>query len=176
MVEYVEGDMFNPDWGLDAVGHGCNAQGVMGLGVAADIRNRYPGILRAYQRALNDGVVLGEFHLWSASAHQIKWVYNLITQPVPGACADTLAITEAVVSMVRDAQRRKFTRVGVPLLGGGIGGLRYEEALNAIAAAAPTEGACTLVVFTKFLKGVGRPITYDGAPSARTTRDLEPDK
>lgn len=172
MVEYEKGDMFSPDWGLDAVGHGCNAMGVMGAGVAADVRNRYPGILRAYQVSLREGTSLGEYHLWHAPSHQVRWVYNLITQPTPGACADPQAITEAAAAMLADAQRRGFSRVGVPMLGAGLGGLRYEESLTAITAAVPLEGTCTLVIFTQFLKGVGRPDLYGNRSSTRTSREV----
>jgi len=34
--------------------HGCNAQGVMGSGVALAVKNKYPGAFRAYQEAYFD--------------------------------------------------------------------------------------------------------------------------
>lgn len=48
-IEYRKGDLFSTD--ITAIVHGCNAQGVMGSGVAKIVREKYP---KAYERYVNE--------------------------------------------------------------------------------------------------------------------------
>lgn len=47
MISYKHGNLLNVTEGV--IIHGCNAQGVMGSGVALAIKNKYPDAYRAYK-------------------------------------------------------------------------------------------------------------------------------
>lgn len=46
MIEYVNGDLIKTD--VDVIMHQCNCQGVMGSGIALQIRNKYPEVYEDY--------------------------------------------------------------------------------------------------------------------------------
>ena len=45
-IQYINGDIF--ETGIHHIMHGCNAQGVMGSGVAKAVRAKYPGAFTQY--------------------------------------------------------------------------------------------------------------------------------
>lgn len=54
--------------------HGCNCKGVMGSGVAAAIRNRWPDVYKAYrEKFLHDGLRLGDAVVVASSADRQRW-------------------------------------------------------------------------------------------------------
>lgn len=59
--------------------HGCNAQGVMGSGVALAIKRKFPGAYASYMKSFQDhGLTLGFPYLWQES--EKLWIWNAITQ------------------------------------------------------------------------------------------------
>lgn len=50
MIEYVKGDLFAEHHPI--IAHGCNAQGVMGSGVAKIIKEKWPGCYEKYKESL----------------------------------------------------------------------------------------------------------------------------
>ncbi len=63
--------------------HGCNAQGVMGSGVALGIKQKYPGAYDDYRFQFeNSGLELGRSYPWSPSNELVIW--NAITQNLYG--------------------------------------------------------------------------------------------
>lgn len=168
MLERVVGDLFHPDWGLDAIGHGCNALGMMGAGIALEIKRRFPEAYRVYARECREGTpTLGSFTWARNPIWVVGHVYNIITQPALGACASSEAITKGVKAVIIDAATRGIQRLGLPLLGAGIGGLRQEESEQAIELGysqaldnrgwRPHTSQMALVLFTEFYPNVGRP-------------------
>lgn len=64
--------------------HGCNAQGVMGSGVALGVKQTWPHVFQDYRRVFaEDGLVLGEAYPVLADKGLIVW--NAITQDAFGA-------------------------------------------------------------------------------------------
>lgn len=64
------------------IAHGCNALGIMGAGVAKQIKQTYPKAFEVYhQKHAREGLVLGEVVPW-VSADRI--VLNMITQQAFG--------------------------------------------------------------------------------------------
>lgn len=63
--------------------HGCNAQGVMGSGVALAVKQTYPEAYRAYMEVHNaGGLILGESYPVAVKADLCIW--NAITQNLYG--------------------------------------------------------------------------------------------
>jgi len=59
--------------------HGCNAQGVMGSGIALSIKNKWPEVFNAYRKKfLDSGLILGEVIYVKVAENLI--VANAITQ------------------------------------------------------------------------------------------------
>lgn len=57
MITYYNGDLLTSK--ADVIAHQCNMQGVMGSGVAKQIRETYPKVFEKYKQ----GVTTGGFHL-----------------------------------------------------------------------------------------------------------------
>lgn len=117
MIEFITGDLF-ADTTADAIAHGCNCRGVMGAGVAAQIRRLYPDAYEAYRSACE----AGSFSL--GSAQRVGRVWNLATQFDPGPFARLDAIDSAVRAMVAE---QGTGVVAMPRIGAGIGGLAWSD-------------------------------------------------
>ena len=134
----VTGDLFR--LGLPAIGHGCNCAGAMGAGIAREFKRRLPRMYREYWRRCQAGRFrLGDVFVWAADG---LVVYNLATQPLPRPPASLDAIDTSVRAALGDAHQRGLTRLGVPRLGAGLGGLPWSDVravLDAAAVAAPVD-------------------------------------
>lgn len=127
-ITYKTGDLLQAD--EFAIAHGCNAQGLMGAGVARLVRGTYPEVYEEYSRACRSGA----FRLGTAQAvwtdpmvhGQDRLVYNLCTQTLPGAHATPWGIFLSFGNMVEDANVRGIDTVAIPRIGAGIGGLDWE--------------------------------------------------
>lgn len=129
MIERHRGDMLSVQRGL--LVHGCNAQGVMGSGVALAIRRRYPGAFTAYS---NQAERLG-LHLGDVIFHVVKLghdgepslvVANAVTQQYYGREPDRLYLSydalSACFQKVAAYARRHGLPVHFPLIGCGLAG------------------------------------------------------
>lgn len=77
----VEGDLLSAAKGV--IIHGCNDKGVMGSGVAAGIRARFPGAYEVYREAFD----AGELKIGTMTVHQVSkdlWIINAVTQTLGG--------------------------------------------------------------------------------------------
>jgi O-acetyl-ADP-ribose deacetylase (regulator of RNase III) len=138
VITWRDGDLFAS--GLPALAHGVNCRGVMGAGIAVQFRQRWPGMYEAYRKrctkpgeispggAMFPGDVMPWQHAGSAM------VFNLATQPEPGACAQTWMITAAVGRMISMAWYDYYgiTDIGLPMIGCGIGGLHAGDLREAL--------------------------------------------
>jgi len=121
MITYRQGDLFAS--GLTALAHGVNCRGVMGAGIAAQFRDRYPGMYESYRRRCLRGAIRpGEVFPWQHDNGHV--IFNLATQDEPGPGARPWMITAAAGQMITQAHHEfGITEVGLPLIGCGIGGL-----------------------------------------------------
>ena len=53
MIKVIDGNLF--DSTASIICHQCNCQGVMGSGVAAEVKRRYPHVFNAYRKDYEDG-------------------------------------------------------------------------------------------------------------------------
>jgi O-acetyl-ADP-ribose deacetylase (regulator of RNase III) len=125
-IRVQEGDLF--DSGLPALAHGCNAQGVMGAGIAAQFRSRYPEMYREYRKWCHETLPsLGDVFVWTGDDVTI---FNLITQVDPGPEARSEAVAMAVANMLDYAEAAGIPEIGLPWIGCGIGGLKISVVRN----------------------------------------------
>lgn len=118
------GDMFaEVDKGF--IVHGCNAQGVMGSGVAKIIRDKYPTAYQVY-RSQDPHYILGE--VIPAKINDDLVIINAITQDLYGVNqvhADYDAIRQALKGSLHVATSRIFSapaELHMPFIGAGLGG------------------------------------------------------
>jgi len=120
VITYRDGDLFTS--GLPAIAHGVNCRGVMGAGIAAQFRQRWPDMYEAYRRYCASGLLApGDVFSWWPPQGII---FNLATQPGPGANAQPWMIAAAAGRMIQVAHDVfGITDIGLPMIGCGIGGL-----------------------------------------------------
>lgn len=123
-VEYHTGDLFLS--GADAFAHGCNCIGVMGAGIAVRFRSRYPEMFEEYVSRCKNGLFkVGSIYAYSAPSDET--IYNLGTQPYPGACAKLEFIETCLEAMLNHATVSKpnIRTIALPRIGCGFGGLNW---------------------------------------------------
>ena len=70
MIEIIDGNLF--DSSAHIICHQCNCQGVMGSGVAAEVKKRYPHVYKAYRDDYEKGLLrLGYVNFAHAKEGQI---------------------------------------------------------------------------------------------------------
>jgi len=77
MIQTHEGDLLSVTKGI--IVHGCNCQGVMGSGVAAVIREKYPEAYAVYRKQEEiEGLTLGNISIYGVDENLI--IINALTQ------------------------------------------------------------------------------------------------
>jgi O-acetyl-ADP-ribose deacetylase (regulator of RNase III) len=151
-IEWVAGDLFANHYEAQAFAHGCNCQGSMGAGIAVGFRERYPAMYEAYRalckaepRLFN----LGDCWLWKAD--DPPWVFNLGTQEGTWrARASYEAIETALTQMRLQADAHGLTRIAIPRIGTGYGGLSWRK-VRAIIEHVFTDWPGTLIVYEEYV-------------------------
>jgi O-acetyl-ADP-ribose deacetylase (regulator of RNase III) len=129
MYREVEGDLFDPKWGFDAIGHGVNLEGVMGSGIAPFFRKKSEAMYQVYrQTCLRNEMLPGDVMAWEfAENAKPRWIYNCATQVKQGRNANYVLVALAAHNMWDHALRNNVRSIGLPRIGCGIGGLEWER-------------------------------------------------
>lgn len=169
-TQYVSGDLFDNAHDARAIAHGCNCQGSMGAGVAKAIRARYPEMYEEYRRrckAEPREFNLGDCWLWKSGDR--PWEFNLGTQEgFWRARASYEAIETALRAMRTQADTEGISRIAVPRIGVGYGGLSWKK-VRAIIETVFADWPGTLVVYEAFVPGTTVPVATEPPPSAART-------
>lgn len=131
MIKEIKGDLLDLfDQGeFDIIAHGCNSHSIMGAGIAAQIKERYPAAYNA-DRFSDLGPIskLGNFTF--AFIPKDKVIFNLYTQYNPGPNAEPFLIATCFNKMKLLLERfegLKTAKIGIPMIGCGIGGLNWDD-------------------------------------------------
>ena len=126
-IEYRPGDLLKSD--IRHIAHGCNAQGVMGSGIARQIKEQYPGAYAAYVRTQQiSSYYLGQVIPWGSSE---RVVFNCITQEYYGRDSIQYVSYDAVEACMMTlnaafqgsaAVGEPLVQLGMPTIGCGLGG------------------------------------------------------
>jgi len=130
-IEYVNGDMFTTS--ITTIVHGCNAQGVMGSGVAKIIREKYPKAYERYRKEyeLHGNLVLGNVIAVPCGDRvndpdNYKVIVNAITQDFYGRDGTRYVSYDAVADSMKKINRFSeaygIMEVAMPQIGAGLGG------------------------------------------------------
>lgn len=122
-IVYINGNLFDTPF---PIAHGCNMLGVMGAGIARDIKFNYPQAYKDYEKHLSSnlsGVCLGQVVSSFDVPHRItgvlKTIYNLLIQPSVGRGHRQVsydALAEAIASLPGQEP------IAMPKIGAGLGG------------------------------------------------------
>jgi O-acetyl-ADP-ribose deacetylase (regulator of RNase III) len=148
MLEIRVGDMFTETLNQEGIiiVHGCNAQGVMGSGVAAIMKKLYPYAYLAYKQvSRRHGLKLGAVVMAPAPGNEGPTIANAITQEFYGRDGKVYASYDAIVVAMQAIAKLagKDTPVHLPMIGGGLGGCDVKR-LTAIFQAAFYDTNATL--------------------------------
>lgn len=106
------------------IAHGCNAQGVMGSGVARAIRNKWQSVYTEYadyHRMF--GLKLGDV-VWVDV--DCKFIANCITQQKYGYSGAKFVDYEALRKCMKTVNLRLSSDLALPRIGAGLGGGNWE--------------------------------------------------
>lgn len=125
MIYEVQGNLLLSD--CDVIAHQCNCQGVMGSGIARQIRDMYPVAYTAFledKRTPEDK--LGTFSLAYNSVGNLKFIFNLYGQIYYGRdgkqYTNYKALSESIHRMLDTLDGRQF-KIGLPkYIGCGLAG------------------------------------------------------
>lgn len=141
-IEERTGDLFaQPD--LPALAHGCNCAGAMGAGIAVTFKKRWPKMYAEYKARCAAGrFTVGDVFVWREGTTTI---FNLGTETHWRTGARLEHIERSVAEMARSAAALGITRVGMPRIGAGYGGLDWDD-VRAVLERATLGTGLTLVV------------------------------
>lgn len=118
-IEYVKGDLFSTH--VKHIMHGCNAQRVMGSGVALHIRNKHPLAYEAYLEWKD--LHLGNIQLVPSND---KIIINAVTQQFYGKDGKKYASYDAIELVMKKVNfalmTDNVTEVAMPKIGSALGG------------------------------------------------------
>lgn len=124
-MKTLNADLLDADHGI--LLHGCNAQGVMGSGVAKLIRAKWPGAYNAYRRVFDQrGLKPGQTIWYRASSDPLLMIGNAITQEFYGRDPSKVYVDYDAVQMCMHeagiAAREFSLPVHYPMIAAGLGG------------------------------------------------------
>ena len=137
-IKYVKGDLFSTD--IKCIAHGCNTAGVMGSGVAAVVKKKFPNTFKAYEvecmvpsdyvgiidLAHHRASLLGKTVVWSEKNYVI---FNMFTQGDWSRAYGTDhryvsydAVQECFEAANNLIKKDEDKRLAIPMIGAGLGG------------------------------------------------------
>ena len=122
---------------MGIIAHGVNCQGVMGSGVAKDLREKYPKIFNSYKERCNfvdrkqSASLLGMVDYVMVSKDPTIYIANCFTQNFYGRnpgrkFADPEAITSCLENILYTNGHGYNYPIYIPKIGCGLGGLDWE--------------------------------------------------
>jgi len=127
MIVDCNGDLFDPKYApVDVYVNAVNCVGVMGKGIAAEFKRRWPRMFESYRDACSAGDVHpGQLHVWLERGLVI---YNVPTKYDWRERSSDLSVVMSGISSLADCLSRidSGLRVAVPALGCGEGGLAWD--------------------------------------------------
>ena len=132
MITYFDGDLFRTDSKI--IGHGCNAQGVMGSGVAKTMREKYPLNYEHYvHEHIRRPLELGQVLFFEEKG---KIIVNMITQDHYGRDGSRYVSYDAIEAIFRTLNRTFSvfgeSRIAIPMIGSGLGGGDWDHIADLI--------------------------------------------
>ena len=142
-VELRVGDLFGQG-DVQAIGHGVNVDGVMGAGVAAVFKKKFPESHEDYVLACDNGELNpGYVHVFQEGD---VLTLNIASQDRPGSNADLHWVREGLQNACEVSLNHGLTSFAIPQIGCGIGGLKWEDVYEVAKSVSEEYGVVIVVV------------------------------
>ena len=122
--EYRKGDLFES--GCEALVNTVNCIGIMGAGLAAAFKKRFPKMNQAYIKVCKSNALRpGLMHIWENPEWNPKYIINFPTK-------DDLSpskleyVTQGLDKLKQVVESREIKSIAIPALGCGLGGLPWD--------------------------------------------------
>jgi O-acetyl-ADP-ribose deacetylase (regulator of RNase III) len=133
MIERVRGNLLEAN--VDALLNPVNTDGVMGKGLALQIKNVFPDVFSLYQRACKSGeVTVGRMHVVPRQGSP-RFVINFPTKTTWRKPSELDYIKDGLRDLVRVVPEQGIRSLALPPLGCGRGGLNWRAVEPLIVAA-----------------------------------------
>lgn len=107
---------------FDVIVHGCNCECIMGAGIAKQIAERWP---KAYEVDVRTGSGRNKLGCFTRAEITERFtIVNAYTQLRPGRCFDANAFRVVLGGICKSFSGK---RIGMPQIGCGLGGARWEN-------------------------------------------------
>lgn len=120
MIKIVDGDLFSVKSGI--ICHQCNCKGVMGSGVALQVKQKYPRVFDSYRKDFEAGLLtLGHvnFATTDFSSKNPKVIANMCAQDGygydGGTYTDYIAFQECLRKVVKFANQEYYVKPTIAL-------------------------------------------------------------
>ena len=128
MIKYIKGDLLTTD--ASVIVHGCNCQGVMGSGVAKQIKEKYPVVYERYMMVYKKYPdLLGKIQIVNISEN-LK-IVNCFTQEFYGKDGtrfiDYYAIQSCMRKLGHFCKVTNINKIAMPKIGCGLGGGNWNK-------------------------------------------------
>jgi O-acetyl-ADP-ribose deacetylase (regulator of RNase III) len=126
VIESTRGDLLRAD--VDAIVNAVNCVGVMGRGLALQVKQAHPANFRAYKAACDRGEVRpGRMFVFEAPGSRPRWVINFPTKRHWRDESRIADIEAGLGALVAEVRERRICSIAVPPLGCGLGGLDWTQ-------------------------------------------------
>jgi O-acetyl-ADP-ribose deacetylase (regulator of RNase III) len=127
MINETSGDLLKAD--VDAIVNTVNCVGVMGKGIALQVKRRYPDVFAAYARECKAANVrIG--HMLTVPTNELHgpaWIINFPTKTHWKAPSRLSYIADGLPDLLRVVKELGIRSIAIPPLGAGNGGLDWSE-------------------------------------------------
>lgn len=127
MIEFRQGDILSAD--TEALVNSVNCVGIMGRGIALQIRKAFPENYNAYRAACKrHEVEPGRMLVFET--HQLAGVHYIINFPTKRHWRGRSRLTDieaGLRALVDEIRRREIRSIAIPPLGCGLGGLNWDD-------------------------------------------------
>lgn len=126
VIEYTQGDILRSD--AEALVNTVNCVGVMGRGIALQVKNAYPANFKAYAAACKRGDVQpGRMFVFETGQLNPRWIVNFPTKRHWRGKSRIEDIESGLRALVEELRARDINSVAIPPLGSGLGGLDWRQ-------------------------------------------------
>lgn len=124
-IIYTRGDVWVTN--ASVIAHGVNCVGVMGGGVARQVRDRYPRLYQKYRQLCAKNILQpGDVWLWSEPG--LPWIANLATQAdLQGAQLSWIDESLRRLRLLAESDVTRYRHIAMPQIGAGLGRLEWED-------------------------------------------------
>lgn len=130
-VHQVSGNLFDNEYGAQALAHGCNCRGAMGAGIAVEFKKQYPIMYNQYKGMCDrHELELGDVYYWTNKGFtdgSQPDVFNIMIKDDWRNKADTHGLFVGLEKMKSVADQMGIHSIAIPRIGAGYGGLNWNE-------------------------------------------------